>query len=220
MTKRFTAEDARRFYDRIGARQDTQGFYENPALEKLIANADFGRARAVFELGCGTGAFARRLFESHLSAEARYAGIDVSPKMVSLARERLHFWADRAEIFLSDGAPKFPVPDRSFDRFVANYVFDLLEPGDAQRMLAEAHRILGAGGLLGGVSLAPGATPLSRFVCGAWSLVRRWRPALVGGCRPIDLAGWLEPGQWEVRYREKVVAFGVCSEVVVASRRS
>jgi ubiquinone/menaquinone biosynthesis C-methylase UbiE len=220
VTRRFTPEAARRFYDRMGARQDTQGFYENLALKVLIAHADFQDARAVFELGCGTGAFARRLFESQLSTRARYTGIDVSPKMVALARERLRPWADRAEVLLSDGSPTFPVSDGAFDRFVGNYVFDLLEPDIAKAMLGEAHRILEPGGRLGAVSLAAGTTPLSRFVCGSWSLLRKIWPVLVGGCRPVDVVAWLAAGQWEVRHREKVVAFGICSEVVVAARRA
>ena len=29
-------EQARRFYDRFGIKQDTQSFYENPALDKLV----------------------------------------------------------------------------------------------------------------------------------------------------------------------------------------
>ena len=47
----FTPDDARRFYDRFGSRQDTQGFYENPALDDLVKYADFEHARSVLEFG-------------------------------------------------------------------------------------------------------------------------------------------------------------------------
>ena len=57
----FTPDDARRYYDRFGWRQDTQGFYENPAIDDLVKHADFEHARSVLEFGCGTGSFARRL---------------------------------------------------------------------------------------------------------------------------------------------------------------
>jgi tRNA G46 methylase TrmB len=51
-------EQARRIYDRIGRAQDWQRFYEDAATAELAAHASFGDARAVFELGCGTGRFA------------------------------------------------------------------------------------------------------------------------------------------------------------------
>src|SRR5271157_2710967 len=40
----FTPDDARRYYDRFGWRQDTQGFYENPAIDDLVIHADFEHA--------------------------------------------------------------------------------------------------------------------------------------------------------------------------------
>ena len=35
-------------YDRFGEGQDTQGIYENPALDDLVARADLPNARSVF----------------------------------------------------------------------------------------------------------------------------------------------------------------------------
>jgi trans-aconitate methyltransferase len=131
-------EQAKRFYDRLGARQDWQGFYENAALQELIAHAGFDSARSVFEFGCGTGAFAARLLQQHLPADARYTGLDVSSTMVSLARKRLQPWPERAHVHQSDGSFRIHQADRSFDRFVSNYVFDLLAPGFAEQLLLEA----------------------------------------------------------------------------------
>jgi SAM-dependent methyltransferase len=217
--REFTPADARRFYDRFGSRQDTQGFYENPALDALIEHADFQHARAVFEFGCGTGALARRLFETVLPGDARYVGLDLSQTMVGLATERLVPWRDRAEVRLADGSPRLPMPDGDFDCFVATYVFDLLSPDYEAHVLTEAHRILRPGGLLCAVSLTHGTTPLSRLVSRLWDgIYSRW-PRLVGGCRPMRLVDDLEPERWEIRHREVVASYGISSEVLVASRR-
>ena len=124
----FTPDDARRFYDRFGSRQDTQGFYENPALDDLVKHADFEHARSVLEFGCGTGSFARRLFETVLPADARYLGLDISGTMIGLATRRLEPWQDRTEVRQTDGTPCLPVPDTSFDRFLATYVFRPARP--------------------------------------------------------------------------------------------
>jgi ubiquinone/menaquinone biosynthesis C-methylase UbiE len=183
-----------------------------------VKHADFEHARSVLEFGYGTGSFARRLFETVLPADSRYLGLDISETMIRLATKRLEAWQDRAEMRQTDGTPGLPVPDASSDRFLATYVFDLLDPVYSRRLIAEAHRVLIPGGLLCTVNLTHGMKGFSRFVSRLWSSVcDRW-PRLVGGCRPIRVAEHLEPERWRVRHRGAVVSFGICSEVLVAER--
>ena len=47
-------DEAKAFYDRFGAKQDSQGFYEDRALEDLMEHVDVDEAEAGFEFGCGT----------------------------------------------------------------------------------------------------------------------------------------------------------------------
>ena len=213
-----TVEEARAFYDGFGARQDRQGFYEDRALEALTRHAVFGVAEAVLEFGCGTGRFAGRLMSGSLPAEARYLGLDVSPTMVGLARDRLRRWPGRAEVVLADGSNTLPVPDVSFDRFVSSYVFDLLGEEDIRAVLEDAHRVLSVGGRLCLVSLTYGEGLLPVLVSSAWERIHRLRPVLVGGCRPIRLSRFLPVNRWEVLHREVVVSFGISSEVLVAAK--
>ena len=121
------AERARAAYDRIGRLQDTQAFYEEAATRRLAEIGGFDQARSVFELGCGTGRFAARLLRNRLPRTARYRTVEISPKMASLARRRLAGCAPRAEVALIDPPGRvLPGSDGQFDRFVANYVLDLL----------------------------------------------------------------------------------------------
>jgi ubiquinone/menaquinone biosynthesis C-methylase UbiE len=213
-----THEEARRVYDRIGAGQDTQAFYEDRATGQLIRHGAFGSARRVLEFGCGTGRFALRLLSQQLPETARYRGLDVSPRMVQLARERLAPFASRVEVVLTDGAPPAGEPAASCDRFVSNYVLDLLAEDEIAAVLREAQRILEPGGLLCLAGLSTGIGPLSRLVARAWLGVHALRPALVGGCRPLDLLARLPAQQWRVRHHAKLAPFGVPSEVLVAER--
>ena len=88
-------EQARQFYDRVGRLQDTQHFYERPALAALADAGCFEQARAVLEFGCGTGSLAATLF-SGLPIRSRCVGLDSSKTIVQLARKRLHWFAARA----------------------------------------------------------------------------------------------------------------------------
>lgn len=214
-----TPEQARRFYDRIGKRQDSQAFYEDRATEILIREGRFDSASRVIEWGCGTGRFALGLLSEHLPPDARYRALDLSPTMVRLALERLARFAPRAEVALTDGSPPSSEPTASRDRFVSNYVLDLLSEDDIAAVVREAHRILVPAGLLCLTALSTGIGPLSRLVSRVWSRLNSLRPALVGGCRPLELVPRLPPERWRIRHHEKVAPFGVPSEVVIAERR-
>ncbi|MCB0873036.1 MAG: class I SAM-dependent methyltransferase [Thermoleophilia bacterium] len=210
-------ERAARVYDRIGKFQDWQGFYEGPAIRDLVAHADFASARRVVELGCGTGAMAAELLTRRLPPDATYLGLDVSSRMVGLASSRVSAFGARASVRRISGRPPLPVDDSAADRFVAVYVFDLLADELADAIIEEARRILTPGGRLCLVSLAPGATAGSRLLCAAWNRVWAHAPALVGGCRPVDLRPRLARG-WRIEHERSITAWGVTSQVIVAAR--
>jgi ubiquinone/menaquinone biosynthesis C-methylase UbiE len=213
-------EQVRSFYDRFGTKQDWQRFYEGPAIRDLLAHGAFERGRAIFELGCGTGWFAQELLTRYLTESATYVCFDLSSTMVTLARNRLAKFGKRVDVHLTDGSLKLPLPDLQFDRFVSNYVLDLLPPEDIHVVLQEAHHILTPGGRLCLISLTGGFSPLSRTLIWLWKLLFSVRPSLVGGCRPVELLDFISEKTWEVVHHNSVVTFGVPSEVLVACKPS
>ncbi len=210
-----TPHQAQRFYDRLGRAQDLQAFYEDRPVAELIAAASFPAARSVFELGCGTGRLAENLLAHHLPAAARYLGADISDTMVTLSQARLRRFGGRAHVLRADGTVPLPVASGGFDRFLAVYVFDLLGPGDAGTVIAQARRLLRPGGLLCAVSLAPGQAPAARLISQTWTGIWSRAPGLVGGCRPIRLEPLLDG--WHITYRALVTAWALTSEVIVAA---
>ena len=211
-------QQARRTYDRIGSWQDTQWFYEDRATARVLQNGDFTSAESVYEFGCGTGRFALRLFEAFLPAAARYRGTDLSPEMVRLARTRLAGYSSRAEVILTEGDPPVDESTGSCDRFVSNYVFDLLSHEEIRAVLREAHRMLRPDGLLCLCGISSGNGFVSRLVMDTVSWIQSIRPALVGGCRPVDLISFLPQAEWQVKHHSKVAAFGISSQILVARR--
>src|SRR5512142_1037013 len=130
-------DGAKAFYDAFGAKQDKQGFYEDGALADLIAHADFPHAGSVFEFGCGTGKFARRLLEHHLQPDARYTGVDLSSTMVGLARERLASFGSRARVEQTDGENVWQHVELPVDRIVTTYVLDLLPDNEIDAFIRD-----------------------------------------------------------------------------------
>jgi ubiquinone/menaquinone biosynthesis C-methylase UbiE len=219
MPNRFLSrEEIRTFYDRFGAKQDWQRFYEGAAIRALLKEGRFEAAESVFELGCGTGAFAEELLANHLPKNGRYVGVDISSAMVELTRKRLARFKDRGRVCLSEGTFQFEQPKESVDRFVANYVMDLLPPEDIEAALDEAYRLLNPDGRLCLISLTFGRTWFSQMVTWAWDRIHRLHPAWVGGCRPVELLEFVRGDRWRVTYRNVVVAFGIPSEIVIAAK--
>ena len=206
---------AQGYYDRFGEKQDSQGFYEDAALDELIAHSGFRDAGSVFEFGCGTGKFAARLLATSLPSSASYLGCDVSPVMIGLATRRLQAYGGRAQVVRSDGAVRFPLADRSVDRVLCCYVLDLLSAEDIVRFFSEAHRVTRPGGSVCIASLARGVNLPSRIVSFVWKALFRLRPVLVGGCRPIHVDAYVNPAQWRVVHRKVLTPFAVPSEVLV-----
>jgi ubiquinone/menaquinone biosynthesis C-methylase UbiE len=113
---------------------------------------------------------------------------------------------------------RLPFRGGEFDRVVANYVLDLLDPADADALLGEARRVLASGGLVCLASLSAEASGFASLVARIWEQVWRRRPGLVGGCRPTRLTTYLPSSDWVIVARRIVTWFGVPSEVLVARR--
>ncbi|HXC52509.1 MAG TPA: class I SAM-dependent methyltransferase [Candidatus Limnocylindrales bacterium] len=218
MTTALSHRDARRVYDRIGSFQDSQAFYEDRTTRELVTHGCFEKASAVFEFGCGTGRFAESLLAERLPATATYRGIDLSPTMIGLASRRLARFGARAEVALSEGGPPVDEPSGHYDRWLSNFVFDLLSEDDIAAVLAEAHRMLKPGGLLCLASLGTGNSWYSHVIAGVWSTIHRMAPEVVGGCRPIDLLPFLAADRWSVAWHRSLAPFLVPSDAVVATR--
>jgi ubiquinone/menaquinone biosynthesis C-methylase UbiE len=214
-----TRQQARDFYDRFGRRQDRQSFYERRPIDRMVELGDFGSAEAVVEFGCGTGAFAQRLMDEELPGNATYAGFDLSETMTKMTRRRLVPYGARVSVTRTDGRPRIPLPPDSCDRFVSNYVLDLLPIGDITRTLDQAYKVLRPDGLLCLTSLTFGTNALSKLTIAVWLAVHSLKPSLVGGCRPISLSDYLGPASWKVLYSTTVIAFGVPTQVLIAQPR-
>ncbi|SKA36182.1 Methylase involved in ubiquinone/menaquinone biosynthesis [Marinactinospora thermotolerans DSM 45154] len=135
-------------YDELGAEyaehtasSPANAYYDRPAILALAGDV---AGRRVLDVGCAAGHLSARLVERG----AEVTGIDVSPVMVRLARERCARVAGgRAEFHRADLAePLDFLPDGSFDLVTASLVLHYLE--DWVPPLRELRRVLRPGGAL------------------------------------------------------------------------
>jgi ubiquinone/menaquinone biosynthesis C-methylase UbiE len=118
-------------YDRHNAGSGANNYYERPATIALLGDV---RQKEVLEVGCGSG----RLTEWLVDHGAAVTAVDVSPKMLDLARARTK---GRADLRIHDLAEPLPdVADASVDLVVASLVFHYLR--DWVAPLRELHRVL------------------------------------------------------------------------------
>jgi SAM-dependent methyltransferase len=102
----------------------------------LLAAVAAPTPRRVLEVGCGMGQFAERL---RAELELDLVAVDLSPRMVELARER------GVDARVGD-AQRLPFEDNQFDCVVANWM--LYHVDDLELALSEFVRVLVPGGRL------------------------------------------------------------------------
>lgn len=215
MTRYLSVPAIAKIYDRIGKWQDTQAFYEDPALDVLLRHGNFAEAKRIYEAGCGTGRVAARLLGDVMSENAFYVGTDVSERMIAIARERTE--SHRNALIVRADITKYD--PGVVDRILSLFVVDLMQDAAIAQFLRRAHGSLVQGGLLCVAGLANGDRGAPRFISETWKRVHDVAPGLVGGCRPRAITPHLDSKHWRIVHVEHQTRFGISSEAVVAARR-
>ena len=112
-------------------------YYERPATLSLLPDVE---GKTVLDAGCGPGVYAEWLLEHGADVVA----LDVSPKMVALAKQRL---GGGIEVWQADLSKPLPfLASASFDVVLCPLVLEYIK--DWSRPLAAFNRVLRTGGYL------------------------------------------------------------------------
>lgn len=130
-------------YDSFAASYSTENesgllnaYYERPAMIDLAGDVD---GRRILDAGCGSGPLSAAL----RAKGAIVTGVDGSPAMLELARQRL---GEDAALHVADLSRPLPFDDGAFDDVVASLVLHYLRDWEAP--LRELRRVLKPGGRL------------------------------------------------------------------------
>jgi ubiquinone/menaquinone biosynthesis C-methylase UbiE len=149
------AHDYAPHFNGVAARYDgLRDELADDALELLVREADLA-GRSVLDVGCGTGRTAAALTARFGCA---VTGVDPSPEMLAVARERA------AGADLRQGrAERLPVADGAFERALLQTSVHLV---DRARALPEVRRALRPGGRLAILTVDPAG--VDRFWLAEW----------------------------------------------------
>ena len=203
-------------YDRVGA---ALSFGQDPRWRKLLVSRLPNDGGEVLDVATGTGLVAKALVERGF----RVTGVDQSPEMLALARQR---FGDRVEL-VEASADELPFADRSFDHLTFTYLLRYVD--DPAATLRELARVVRPGGTvamlefglprgvwrppwdlwvgvglpLAGRLLSPGWHEVGRFLGPS---IRRFHAALP---EPQLVALWRAAGIEDVRVRRPSLGGGL-----------
>jgi ubiquinone/menaquinone biosynthesis C-methylase UbiE len=199
------------FYDKVAPVYGFwSGLFESHAARRAYEVADLARDERVLEVAVGGGEFFSELAKA--PGLRQCVGIDLSRPMLARAHRRLEAAGIGRCNLCRASAISLPFGNEAFDILFNLYMIDLLLEEDVPGVLREFARVLRPGGRLILLSMAKQA----HLVNCTWMWLYRRSPVLVGGCRPVPLAGMLEQNGWIVSLCEKISQGGFRSELIVA----
>jgi ubiquinone/menaquinone biosynthesis C-methylase UbiE len=209
-------QETRRWYDQISRWYDLFSQpWEGPARRIGLQMLAVQPGEKVLEIGSGTGHGLANLSRA-AGFSGRVYGLDLSPRMLSLAQKRLRDQnlSNNALLLVADAA-FLPFPGQSFDALFASFVIELFEPAELSFLLNACRDLLHPGGRLCAVSMT--RTGPSLFVRRLYEWAQCRFPRLID-CRPIYLSKALESAGFEIQATARRSALDLPVEIVLASK--
>ncbi len=210
-----TPREAQRFYDRLGARHDIADLVESRAKRRGLEILGLGPGQAAANIGMGNGLEYLEMI-ARVGPNGFVAGLDLSPVMVWVSRQRALARGESAPALVLGNALTLPYAANSFDALFSSYMLDLIPLADIPTILSEFRRVLRPGGRLVLVGLTEGEGSISQSIMSAWKALYRVQPAWLGGCRPLQLRDLVRQAGFTFVQRWYVSQWGYPSEVVSA----
>ena len=203
-------------YDRLSRWYDwLAGPGERALRSKGLKKLQVIAGETVLEIGFGTGQTLLALAQS-VGEDGKVVGVDLSPKMVAVARERLQSagLAARVHLVCSDAA-QIAWENDSFDAIFFCFSLEVLDPLDMQRLLANCRQALRSAGRICVVAMA------SERQGGAMARLYRWAhhkvPSWVD-CRPIFTQALLAQAGFQVFETTSESLWGLPVSLVLARK--
>jgi ubiquinone/menaquinone biosynthesis C-methylase UbiE len=196
-------------YDLLAGSSETQ--FTHLGTEMLAV----GLGESVLEIGSGTG---KALVElcAQVGASGRVYALDLSPKMLHRAQDRLVSAGKLSQTSLLEGdGASLPYQNGSFIAVFLSFTLELFDTPEIPMVLAECQRVLKPEGRLGVVAMLKTTPPSPIVRLYEWFHARL--PTYVD-CRPINAHEIIQAAGFCVEKRNLKSMWGLPVEVVVARK--
>ena len=204
---------ARKFYDRISRLYDLFiARLEKKYRRKGLKMLDVEAGDKILEMGFGTGHALVHMAE-RVGPEGKIVGVDISPKMLEIARKKLRGKGleKRVELYCEDGAG-FEYESSYFTGIFICFTLELFTREDMRRIIGNCRHLLKPGGRICLVTISRGRTGSAlKF----YEKLHMSMPA-VFDCRPIYPHKLLLEGDFAITASEEMSMWGLPVEIVLA----
>ena len=208
---KISKEKVSKVYDILAPHYDFWSrFAESKAHSRALDLAEIEGGEKVLEVACGTGKNFSEILKKN--EEGLNLGVDISGKMLGMAKKRVKDAVRESYEFLMVDAHSLPFRDEIFDVVLNSYMLDLIPLRDFFTILREFNRVLRKGGRMVLVNMTYGNPIFNAF----WSLLYRFIPNTIGGCRSVQVKPFVEYVGFEVVKYEKISQKGFPSEIIKA----
>ncbi len=207
-------QEARAAYDRMARWYDAlAGSSERRFIDLALQMLGTTEGQTVLEIGFGTG-YAIQALARAVGDSGKVYGIDISDRMVDIARARLRKaeLSGRASLSQGDGAT-LPFADHFFDGVFMSFTLELFDTPEIPVVLGECRRVLRVDGRVCVVAMSKSGEAGLMVRLYEWAHDRL--PAYVD-CRPIFVQNALNEAGFRVLDAAMRSMWGLPVETVVA----
>jgi ubiquinone/menaquinone biosynthesis C-methylase UbiE len=211
-----TKAEARATYDRMAKWYDlVAGRFEGPLRVAALNKLRTAEGEIVLEIGFGTGQGILALAQA-VGASGKVFGIDISPGMCEISREKLAQagLSDRAVLKCGDAAD-LPFEAGQFDAVLMSFTLELFDTPEIPTVLGECRRVLRGNGRMGILAMSNTRQDSRMAKLYEWAHVRF--PAWVD-CRPIFARKVLEEAGFRILEVTEMTMCGLPVEIVLANK--
>ena len=193
-----------------------EGRFEKNLRKRGLEFLDVQEGETVLEIGFGTGYTLVEIAKA-IGETGKAYGIDITPEMVKLAKERLEREGLAGRVDLSGGDGRnMPYNDNMFDAVYMASTLELFDTPDIPEVLKETKRVLKPRGRLGLVSMCREGHENSKFTR-FYEWAHRTFPKYAS-CRPIYIEQSLRDAGYEIIKRDEVMLAGLCPMKIVVAK--
>lgn len=182
---------------------------ESKARERALEIVNIQDGEKILEVAIGTGLNLVEILKRNPNGWVE--GIDISPKMLVRARQRLFKIGNQNfRLHLCD-CRNLPFKKETFDVVFSEYLLDIMPIEDFLPILTEFKRVLRDGGRLILVHMTKG----QRFIERIYEEIYKLRLPLLAGCRGVMAKPFLQKLGFNDLKREFVSQIGFPSEIIL-----